>query len=227
MSVHDVLIQYENRLSDLQLSIVQLRLPHALTAAILAIAIGLFLVFIFYAIRMQASYLLPSLPALIAAASAWRLHQHYQTKHRLWRLRRFYERSVQRVKGNWAGSGVTGDEFSPRDHVYAADLHVVGEGSLFELLCIARTSIGQRALAEFLLEAPSLEQLRLRQDAVRELRGRMDIRERIATLGEFEFFESRWNTFEEWLGDPAVVVPSIASDLGLNEFYAACRDSFC
>jgi hypothetical protein len=202
MSVHDVLIQYENRLSDLHLSIVQLRLPHALTAAIFAIAIGLFLVLSLYAIRMQLSYFLPSLPALIAAVSAWRLQHYRQTKYRIWRLNRFYERSVQRVKGNWVGSGVTGEEFSQHDHVYAADLHVFGEGSLFELLCTARTSIGQRGLAKYLLEPPALEVTRVRQDAVRELRGRMDIRERIATLGEFGFFESKWNTFEEWLETP-------------------------
>jgi MutS domain V len=202
MSVHDVLIQYENRLSDLHLSIVQLRLPHALAAALLAIAIGLFLILILYAIRMQASYLLPPLPALIAAATAWRLQQHRQTKYRMWRLTRFYERSVQRMKGDWAGSGVTGEEFGHHGHVYAADLHLFGEGSLFELLCIARTSIGQLALAKYLLEVPSIDQTQLRQAAVRELRGRMDLRERIATLGEFDFFESKWTTFEEWLETP-------------------------
>ncbi len=202
MSVHDVLIQYENRLGDLHLSIVQLRLPHVLTAALFAIAIGLFLILIVYAIRMQASYFLPSLPAFVAAASAWRMQQHRQTTHRLWRLHRFYERSVERVKGNWVGLGPTGDEFSPRDHVYAADLHVFGEGSLFELLCTARTSIGQRGLAKYLLEAPALDVTQLRQDAVRELRERVDLREQIATLGEFEFFESKWNTFEEWLQTP-------------------------
>ena len=202
MSVHDVLIQYENRLSDLHLSIVQLRLPYALTAAILAIAIGLLLVLSLYAIRMQVAYLWPSLPALITALSAWRLQHHRQTKYRMWRLSRFYERSVQRVKGNWAGSGATGEEFGQHNHAYAADLQLFGEGSLFELLCTARTSIGQRGLAKYLLEAPPLEETRLRQDAVRELQGRLDIRERIATLGAFEFFESKWNTFEEWLQTP-------------------------
>ena len=202
MSVHDVLIQYENRLSDLQLSIVQLRLPQALTAAILAIAIALFLVLVLYAIRMQASYLLPSLPALIGAASAWRLQQHRQTRYRMWRLIRFYERALQRIKGTWAGSGITGAEFGQPGHVYASDLHILGEGSLFELLCIARTSIGQRGLAKYLLDAPPIEQTRLRQDAVRELRDRVDLRERIATLGELDFFESKWNTFEEWLETP-------------------------
>ena len=42
----------------------------------------------------------------------------------------------------------------------------------------------------------------LRQEAVRELRGRVDLRERVATLGEFEFFESKWSTFEGWLKSP-------------------------
>src|SRR5947207_15929913 len=106
MSVHDVLIQYENRLSDLHLGVVQLRLPHALTAAILAIAIGWFLALVLYAIRMQAFYLLPSLPALIAVASAWRLQQHRQTKYLVWRVSRFYELSVHRLKGHCAGSVV-------------------------------------------------------------------------------------------------------------------------
>ena len=109
---------------------------------------------------------------------------------------------MQRVKGDWAGSGVAGEEFGQRGHAYAADLHVFGEGSLFELLCTARTSIGQRGLAKYLLEVPSIEQTELRQDAVRELRGRLDLGERIATLGEFEFFESKWTTFEEWLDTP-------------------------
>ena len=143
-------------MSDLHLSIVQLRLPHALTAAILAIAIGLFLVLTLYAVRMHGSYLLPSLPALMAAAvSAWRLQQHpRQTRYRLWRLTSLYERSVRRVKGDWAGSGVTGEEFSDATHVFAKDLHIFGEGSLFELLCTVRTAIGQRGLANYLLKAP-------------------------------------------------------------------------
>ncbi len=37
---------------------------------------------------------------------------------------------------------------------------------------------------------------------MRELRERTDLRESIATLGEFEFSESRQDTFEEWLSSP-------------------------
>jgi hypothetical protein len=202
MTVPEILSQYESRLGDLHSGIAQLRLPYALTAAILLIAIGFFLLLSLYAIRMQVSYLWPSLPAVAAAASAWRIQQHRHTRSRWWRLTRFYERSVQRVQGNWAGSGAAGDEFTDPNHLYAADLQVLGEGSLFELLCTARTSIGQRGLAGYLLEAPSLDETRLRQNAVRELRERTDVRETIATLGEFEHFESKWSTFQQWLETP-------------------------
>lgn len=102
------------------------------------------------------------------------------------------------------GGGPNGEEFSDPGHVYARDLNVFGEGSLFELLCTARTAIGQRGLAEYLLRAPAVEETLLRQEAVRELRGQVDLRERVALLGEFEFFESKWGTFAEWLILPTV-----------------------
>ena len=182
-----VLVAYENRLRELQTGLAQLRLPHALSAGILAIALGLILALSLYAIRRQVSFVWPSVPIPVVAVSARRLQQNRQASSRLWRLKTFYDRAVQRVRGNWAGAGVTGEEFGDSDHVYARDLHVFGEGSLFELLCIARTSIGRRGLADYLLDPPVLEETLLRQDAVRELRARTDLREKVATLGEAEF----------------------------------------
>ena len=199
MTVHDVLAQYEARLLELQTAIAQLRAPHALVASILTIAIGLFLAIGLYAIRGQMSFLWASLPIPAAVASVRRLQQIRQSESKMWRLKRFYDRAVQRVKGDWARSGITGEEFSDPDHVFATDLHVFGKGSLFELLCIARTSIGRRGLANYLLEPPILEETLLRQEAVRELRERTDLRDKVVTLGEFEFLESHQHTFEEWL----------------------------
>jgi hypothetical protein len=228
VTIQDVLVQYEGRLHELQAGIAQLRLPIALTAIVLAIAVGLFLALGLYAIRQQASFLWLSFPIAGAAASARRLRQAGQSRSRMWRLKRSYDRAVQRLTGNWAGSGVTGEEFDDPDHVYARDLHVLGEGSLFELLCIARTSIGQRGLANYLLEAPVFEETILRQDAVRELRGRVDLRERVAGLGEFEFFESKWGPFEDWLNSPKLsfarrlpIVAVITSALLAGIFAAA------
>ena len=202
MTIHDVAVQYEARILELQSGIAQLRLPHAFAATILTACVGLFLALGLYAIRGRVSFLWPSLPIPVAAASARRLQKTLQSKNRMWRLTRFYGRAVQRVKGNWARSGITGEEFRPPDHVYATDLHIFGEGSLFELLCTARTSIGRRGLANYLLSTPTLEETLLRQEAVRELRGSTDLREKIATLGEFEFLESHQNTFDDWLASP-------------------------
>jgi hypothetical protein len=204
MTVHEVLLQYEDRLRDLQAGIEQIRLPHTLAATALIIAMALSLGVSLYAIRGQVSFFWPSLPITVAAASARRLQKNRQSRSRLRRLQRFYDRAVQRVKGNWAGSQTKGERFSEADHVYARDLTIFGEGSLFELLCTARTSIGRRGLANYLVAAPAPEETLLRQEAVRELHGRVDLRENIATLGEFDFTESKWNTFEDWLNSPAI-----------------------
>ena len=207
MTVHEVLAQYEERSCQLHTGIEQLRLPHTLTAAVLVLALGLFLALSVYAIRGQVSVIWPIFPITVAAASAQRLHRNRQSKYRMRRLERFYDRAVQRVKGNWVGSETTGERFSDADHAYDRDLTIFGEGSLFELLCIARTSIGQKGLANYLVEAPSLEETLLRQEAVRELRERVDLREKVATLGEFDAAESKWNTFEEWLNSPTLPFP--------------------
>jgi ABC-type multidrug transport system fused ATPase/permease subunit len=204
VTVHEVLIQYEGKLRELQTGITQLRLHHSLVTIALVIAIGMFLLLGLYAVRQQMSFLWPSLPIPVAAACARRYRQCRQAGLRMRRLKSFYDRAVRRVQGHWARSGVTGEEFNDPDHVYATDLHIFGPGSLFELLCITRTSVGRRGLANYLREAPVLDETLLRQGAVRELRERADLRERVATLGEFEFFESKWATFEDWLNSPTL-----------------------
>ena len=138
----------------------------------------------------------------MAAASAARLRRSRQSRNRAVRLERYYHRGIQRVKGDWPRNGTDGGEFSEDGHPYAKDLNVFGEGSLFELLCTVRTANGQRGLAQYLLTTPALEETLLRQDAIRELRERSGLHEEIALLGDFEFCESRWETFAEWLHAP-------------------------
>jgi len=207
VTASEVLLQYEGKLRELHAGLTPLPLRNALAAIALAIGVSLMIVLSLYAIRRQVSFLWPLLPIPVVASATGRLMQNRRLRYRAWRLKRFYERAVQRVNGSWAGNGAAGEEFIDADHVYSTDLNLFGQGSLFELLCIARTSIGQRGLANYLLETPSLNESRLRQEAVRELRGRVDLRERVATLGEFEFFESKWGTFDEWLKAPALLFP--------------------
>jgi hypothetical protein len=202
VTVQEILLQYETRLAELETAISQLNRPWALAVGLLAIALGLLIALSLYAFRGQVSFLWAVLPIAFAAASLRRLSRLRQAESRLWRLKRFYDRACQRMRGHWAGSGYRGDEYADPGHVYAADLNVLGEGSLFELLCVCRTSIGRRGLANYLLQAPDLCESIRRQEAVRELRARWDLREKVATLGEFGFLESQPATFDDWLDAP-------------------------
>ena len=59
----------------------------------------------------------------------------------------FYRRGLDRLEGTWAGGGETGERFRRPGHPYADDLDLFGHGSLFELLCTARTRAGEDTLA--------------------------------------------------------------------------------
>jgi DNA mismatch repair ATPase MutS len=179
-------------------------MQHLAAAAMLLFATALLLTLGVYALKRRVPLWLPALPIPIAAASTLHYRRLGLAGSRMRRLQRFYHRASQRVKGIWAGEGFTGDEFENANHVYARDLGIFGQGSLFELLCIARTAIGRRGLANYLLEAPALDETLARQEAVRELRDRTGLREEVALLGEFEFSESKWETFTEWLNSPPV-----------------------
>jgi hypothetical protein len=199
---HALLVQYERRMSELQAGFRQARFHGALAAVLFAIALAVFLMLGLLAFRQQVSFPWLALPVPLAVESARRLRRCWHSRSRMGRLRGFYDRAIRRVKGNWVGAGASGEEFGEPGHAYAKDLDIFGEGSLFELLCTARTGIGQCGLADYLLEAPSVEETLSRQEAVRELRGQLDLRERLALLGDAEFFESKRETFAEWLDLP-------------------------
>ncbi len=97
---------------------------------------------------------------------------------------RFYEMGLARVQDRWAGNGETGEHFLDPAHPYARDLDIFGRASLFELLCTARTRAGEETLAAWLLKAASVEEVSLRQDAVRDVKERVHFRERLFSLGE-------------------------------------------
>ena len=203
MTSFDVLRQFETRLQELEKSIGTARSRQILAATVLGIATALWAYFCVRVIQQEIPRAWLLVPVPFGIAGAYLAGQHRRTGYRLWRLTRFYERAVQRLKGDWAGSGVSGDDFLRPEHVYARDLNVLGEGSLFELLCIAKTSIGQQGLANYLLDTPSPQETILRQEAVRELKDQVELREKVATLGELEFAESSLGTFEAWLESSA------------------------
>ncbi len=96
----------------------------------------------------------------------------------------FHERGLRRLDGEWSGRGTPGDRFLDEEHPYAADLDLFGVGSLFERLCSARTAEGEATLAAWLLGPAGPDEVRVRQGAVADLRGRLDFREDLALLGD-------------------------------------------
>lgn len=206
MTTNEVLLQYQHRLTEIEAAVAHARLGTVASALLLALVLALFVTVGIYAIRRQAPAWSPLVPATIALVAARLYARCRKTGTRMWRLQEFYKHSIQRMRGDWAGKGCPGSAFLDDTHPYARDLNVLGEGSLFELLCIARSGVGQHGLAKYLLEAASNQQIEERQQAVRELRSRCDLRESIELLGPFRFSESRWSTFSDWLESPLMTL---------------------
>jgi hypothetical protein len=104
-------------------------------------------------------------------------------RRRLERAVTFYEQGISRIEHRWPGQGETGVRYSDPAHPYAEDLDLFGKGSLFELLCTARTRAGEDTLASWLLTPAGPDVARSRQEAIGELRGRIDLREDLSGLG--------------------------------------------
>jgi hypothetical protein len=121
------------------------------------------------------------------------------------RALKFYESRLARVNGNWIGTGPAGDQFRSADHVYADDLDVFGPGSLFELASTCRITAGEQTLANWLLAPASRDDALSRQEAVRELSTRLDLREELALLGEDIRAELHVEALESWGSMPPVV----------------------
>ncbi|MCR4373685.1 MAG: DNA mismatch repair protein MutS [Acidobacteria bacterium] len=96
----------------------------------------------------------------------------------------FYERGIARLEHRWMGQGDAGDRFLPTQHLYAADLDLFGHGSLFELLATCRTEGGRATLARWLLAPAAPDEIRARQEAVRELMPDLDVREHLSVEGD-------------------------------------------
>jgi len=117
----------------------------------------------------------------------------------------FYQRGLARIEDRWAGSGDTGDQFRSPSHVYAEDLDILGEGSLFQLLCSARTRMGEEALAHWLLSPSSRAEILQRQAAVQELKDKLDFREYLAVAGETDKIKADPVKLTAWANQQAAL----------------------
>ncbi|HUC82106.1 MAG TPA: hypothetical protein VMR70_14475 [Flavisolibacter sp.] len=70
-----------------------------------------------------------------------------------------------------------GRRFASSEHVYANDLDIFGESSVYQWVSRSYTEQGQRLLANNLLQAISLEEIKARQEAVKELAANLSWRQ--------------------------------------------------
>jgi len=124
------------------------------------------------------------LAALVFAGLAIVHERAISTRRRAEAALAYAERCLRRLDGNWMGEGPDGTAFADAGHPFAGDIDLAGTGSLFQLLCEARTSEGQEALFRYLTGDFDAEGIQAQQAAVRELSPRSALREDLAVAGE-------------------------------------------
>ena len=184
--------EYSTRLAEREASLRRVETLEsrigALRLLIAAIAIALALL-AWYAHRISALWLF--VPAAAFAAAVAR-HAVLRQRHlRAARAAAFYRGGLARIEDRWAGTGRKGERFNDPHHVYAADLDLFGEGSLFELMCSAHTRVGEETLAQWLLAPAAGEEIRARHECIADLRGRLALREELAILQELSAEEEQ------------------------------------
>lgn len=124
----------------------------------------------------------------------------------------FHSAGIRRLNDDWIGRGDPGWQYfraaGSTKHLYADDLDIFGPGSLFQLLCTARTRLGSDSLASWLTRPSSVADVQSRQAAARELRDDLDLRETLAAL-EFDQRKIWPQAVERWPTYNALL-PSLA-----------------
>ncbi len=114
----------------------------------------------------------------LTSAQSWCIRRWQQASSRA----TFYVSGLRRLDNQWQGRGEAGQRYHDPSHAYSSDLDLFGRGSLFELLCTAKTRAGQDTLASWLLNSADRRTIIERQRAIDELRNRVELRETVATL---------------------------------------------
>jgi hypothetical protein len=125
----------------------------------------------------------------------------------------FYQAGLDRLDGTWAkkstaagsAGGAPGAEFLDPHHPFASDLDLFGVGSLFELLNTAQTQSGRATLAAWLLAPAPPEEIRARQEAVDELRPKLDLRERLGLIAAETQGWIRTEALIAWAAQPRLL----------------------
>jgi hypothetical protein len=214
--------EYPRRLAERIAALARGERRHlALSNARLAVA-ALFVFLLLFGVfgrRWSAAWAIVPAVAFAGLAIAHALLLSEQERRQ--RARIFYEHGLARMDGTWLSAGAGGrSEPGPpgrmAHHPYASDLDLFGDGSLFQLLDTARTEVGEQTLGRWLSSPADPDEIRSRQEAVAELRGRLDFREAIAVLAA-EAEVGRTDRLIAWASSPPAAFAT-----GVRVLFAAC-----
>jgi len=165
------------------------------------------------------------IPVALFLGLAW---MHARSDRRLKRascLVGFYESGLQRLRGESPPALDDGTAYADDEHPYSTDLDLFGPGSLYGRLCTAYTQPGREALARWLRESASPEEIRSRQVAVAELSTRLDFREEVAVKASELESKITAAELDRWGGAPVQLksrwLPRLAMVLGLANLFLA------
>jgi hypothetical protein len=154
----------------------------------------------------------PILLLLVGAAALQKRHLHQRRFMQLSSLSEYYEKGLARLDRKWELLD-GGERFLNQDHFYSTDLDLFGRGSLYQLLCSARTQIGRETLANWMMAPASIEEIQGRNAAISELRERRDLPESLATSGPTQVSDCRPEFLKAWVAEAPTPFPPWARPL--------------
>jgi MutS domain V len=198
--------EYDARLADRRSRIAALDRQHLLFSnARLAVAcVGAVLLWMAF-IRAVLSPVWPLLVWLVFGALAVAHARLLNRMDRAKNAERWYLRGLDRLTGQWPGTGRDGTPFL-RGHSYGHDLDLFGRASLFELMNTARTGAGESMLADWLRSGSAVGEILARQAAVAELKPMLDFREEVAVFAD-ESSIGRTGPLGAWAASPSAGFP--------------------
>ncbi|HKV91053.1 MAG TPA: mismatch repair protein [Candidatus Angelobacter sp.] len=194
-------LEYQSRLRQRESSVTQLQRKHLWLGNVRIVVFAAIVVLAWFSrTHLPLFYLL--IVAIILFIALVVIHRRVvRTMNAARRAAEIYHRGIARIEDRWAGVGDTGDEFKDPLHLYAEDLDILGNGSLFQLLSTARTRMGKQCLARWLLTPATPQEIAERQAAIAELKSKVDLREDLAVAGGSESIHAHPEALAQWAKD--------------------------
>jgi hypothetical protein len=195
--------QYSTRLADRNARVARF---DALNARIESIRLGIGASFLIVAwlcfgpARVSALWLAVPVLGFIALLVYHQRIRNLRTQAR--RAADFYQAGLNRLNDQWSGKGTSGARFGVPHHIYGDDLDLFGTDSLYELLCSARTQLGENILAQWLLAPADLSVIRARHASIVDLRARLEFREAMAIDGDSMKIDLHPDVLDAWARAP-------------------------